>query len=216
MPSRASAEPGVTVGGKYRLVRRIGVGGMGEVWVATNRTTGAEVAVKMGRGAAAREDSALRFRHEARLGRDALAPEHRPHLRSRRGGRRDARPGHGAPARRDARALPAVAGARSPRAEAIAIAIPILSALAHAHETGIVHRDVTPANVFLAVDPTGTSRRSSSTSGSRRSRPRRHAHHRRAARSARPRTWLPSESASRGRRRAQRSVQRRASSSTRC
>src|SRR5271169_951197 len=60
--------PGAVVGGKYRLVRRIGAGGMGEVWVAKNRTTGAEVAVKMGLGASAREDSALRFRHEARLG----------------------------------------------------------------------------------------------------------------------------------------------------
>src|SRR5277367_601875 len=60
--------PGAVVGGKYRLVRRIGSGGMGEVWVAKNRTTGADVAVKMGLGAAAREDSALRFRLEAQLG----------------------------------------------------------------------------------------------------------------------------------------------------
>jgi serine/threonine-protein kinase len=39
--------------------------------------------------------------------------------------------------------------------QAIAIAIPILSALAHAHESAIVHRDVTPANVFLSIDPDG-------------------------------------------------------------
>jgi serine/threonine-protein kinase len=33
--------------------------------------------------------------------------------------------------------------------------VPVLSALAHAHESGIVHRDVTPANIFLTTDPDG-------------------------------------------------------------
>ncbi|HEX4447178.1 MAG TPA: serine/threonine-protein kinase, partial [Polyangiaceae bacterium] len=42
-----------------------------------------------------------------------------------------------------------------PAREALAIAVLLLSALAHAHATGIVHRDVTPANVFLAIDPDG-------------------------------------------------------------
>ncbi len=147
-------EPGALVGGKYRLVRRIGSGGMGEVWIAKNRTTSAEVAVKVGLGAAPREDSVLRFRLEARLGAmlahrsivrifdlveeddgtlvlvmELLRGETLERYLQRRG------------------SLPA--------AEAVAIAIPILSALAHAHETGIVHRDVTPANVFLAIDPDG-------------------------------------------------------------
>jgi serine/threonine protein kinase len=154
MPPPSALEPGATVGGKYRLLRRIGVGGMGEVWAARNCTTDAEVAVKLGLGSAAREDAAQRFRHEARLGAmlahrsivrifDLVEESDRPlvlvmellkgetlerHLR-RRG------------------PLPAP--------EAIAIVVPILSALAHAHATGIVHRDLTPANVFLALDPDG-------------------------------------------------------------
>lgn len=153
MPAH-SPEPGATVGGKYRLVRRIGFGGMGEVWVAENRTTGAEVAVKMARGAALHEDALVRFRHEARLGA-MLA--HRSVVRIfdlveesdgtlvlvmelLRG-----------------ESLDRYMSRRAPLAtrEAIAIAVPLLAALAHAHETGIVHRDVTPANVFLAVDPDG-------------------------------------------------------------
>jgi eukaryotic-like serine/threonine-protein kinase len=152
-PARAP-EAGLTVGAKYRLVRRIGVGGMGEVWVAKNRTTGAEVAVKMGLGAAAREDSALRFRHEARLG---AMLSHRSIVRIfdlveegdetlvlvmelLRGESLDRYLHRSGPLS---------------TAQAIAIAIPILSALAHAHDSGIVHRDVTPANVFLSIDPDG-------------------------------------------------------------
>ena len=153
IPLRAP-EAGGMVGGKYRLVRRIGAGGMGEVWIARNRTTGAEVAVKMGLGAAARDDSALRFRHEARLGA-MLA--HRSIVRIFDLVEED-----------DGTLILVMELLRGetlerylrsrgplPKAEAIAIAVPILSALAHAHDSGIVHRDVTPANVFLAVDPDG-------------------------------------------------------------
>jgi serine/threonine-protein kinase len=39
--------------------------------------------------------------------------------------------------------------------ETTAIVLPLLSALAHAHAQGIVHRDVKPENVFLSTDPDG-------------------------------------------------------------
>jgi eukaryotic-like serine/threonine-protein kinase len=149
-----SLQAGGMVGGKYRLVRRIGAGGMGEVWIARNRTTGAEVAVKMGLGAATPDDSALRFRHEARLG---AMLSHRSIVRIFDLVEED-----------DGALILVMELLRGetlerylhrrgplPTAEAIAIAVPILSALAHAHDSGIVHRDVTPANVFLAVDPDG-------------------------------------------------------------
>ena len=38
---------------------------------------------------------------------------------------------------------------------AIAVAAPILSALSHVHQKGIIHRDVKPANIFFAVEPDG-------------------------------------------------------------
>ena len=156
--SAVSLRAGVLVGAKYRLMRRIGAGGMGEVWVARNRMTGADVAVKMGLGAAEREDSAARFRHEARLGA-MLA--HRSIVRIF-----DlVEEGDGTAGGTLLLVMELLKGetlerylhrrGSLPAAEAIAIVIPILSALAHAHETGIVHRDVTPANVFLAIDPDG-------------------------------------------------------------
>jgi serine/threonine protein kinase len=37
----------------------------------------------------------------------------------------------------------------------MAVALPLLSALSHAHGFGIVHRDVKPDNVFLALEPDG-------------------------------------------------------------
>ena len=146
--------PGAIVGGKYRLVRKLGAGGMGEVWVAENRDTGAEIAVKMATVPAEPGGSSLRFRREARL---AAMLAHRGVVRIfdlveeadgtlvlvmelLRG-----------------ETLEHYARRRGPLAtrEATAIVVPVLTALAHAHDAGIVHRDVTPANVFLAIDPDG-------------------------------------------------------------
>src|SRR5205814_4338372 len=39
--------------------------------------------------------------------------------------------------------------------EALAIAVPVLSALQYGRDQGVVHRDVKPANIFLAVEPDG-------------------------------------------------------------
>jgi eukaryotic-like serine/threonine-protein kinase len=144
---------GGRVGGKYRLLRRVAVGGMGEIWRARNEATGADVALKVLRRDA---DAVMgaRLRSEARLGAtlthrnivrifdlleepdgslvlvmEFLRGESLAHLLERR------------------RTLP--------QKEAIAVMVPVLSALAHAHESGIVHRDVTPANIFLATDPDG-------------------------------------------------------------
>ncbi len=147
------AEPGTRIG-KYRFLRLLAVGGMGEVWVARNEATGADVAAKMRRGDGAGAEAALRFRHEAHLG---AMLSHRSIVRVfdlleepdgtlllvmelLRG-----------------ETLERYLGAHGPlpAADAVAIALPLLSALAHAHDSSVVHRDVTPANVFLAIDPDG-------------------------------------------------------------
>ncbi|MGH7271831.1 MAG: serine/threonine-protein kinase [Polyangiaceae bacterium] len=142
------------VGGKYQLLRRLASGGMGDVWIARNEATGAHVAIKRCRWESASDDARMRFRHEARLGAmlshrsivrifDLIEePDGTPLLVMEllRGETLD---------RVITRHGPL------PCKEAVAIALPILSALAHAHASGIVHRDVTPANIFLTLEPDG-------------------------------------------------------------
>src|SRR5260370_28637835 len=139
--------PKMLIGGKYRLARQLAVGGMGEVWVARNQATAAEVAIKLCRGAAAHPEAVSRFRQEARLGA----------MLSNRGIVRifdlvEETDGTLILVMELLRGetLERYLKARGPLSstEAIAIVLPVLSALAHAHDLGVVHRDVTPANIF--------------------------------------------------------------------
>lgn len=142
------------MGGKLRLLQRIGRGGMGEVWLARNEATGAEVAVKTLHASGRESVLEERFRQEARL---AATISHRHVVRIfdlvdepdgtlglvmelLRGG-----------------TLEATLEDRVPMspAAALAVTLPVLSALQHVHERGIVHRDVKPGNIFFAVEPDG-------------------------------------------------------------
>jgi serine/threonine-protein kinase len=127
---------------------------MGEVWLARNLTTGADVALKRCRDDVPSEDAAARFRREAQLG---AMLSHRGIVRIF-----DLVEDTGGPPllvmellRGETLESRLAARGALPGREALAIALPVLSALAHAHDRGVLHRDVTPANVFLAVDPDG-------------------------------------------------------------
>ena len=151
-------EPQTRLGGKYRLTRRIAVGGMGEVWVAFNEATHADVALKVLRRGDADLAKELqieqRFRQEARL---SAMLSHRSIVKVY--DMLEEPDGtlvlvmellRGESVRRYLKKH----GPRSAK-EAVAIISPVLGALGHAHERGIVHRDVNPSNIFLAVDPDG-------------------------------------------------------------
>lgn len=130
--------------GAYRLLRPLGSGGSGSVWLAVHEPTGREVALKM----VAREGRAgERAEREAR----AAATLRHPHvLRSYALGRD---PGYvyiayeyiAGGTLRDA-----IRNGQLRDGEAIEAAAQILDALAHAHGSGIVHRDVKPSNIMLA------------------------------------------------------------------
>lgn len=140
---------GQVLEGKYEIVRLLARGGMGDVYLGTNRRIGKPVAIKVLSADLAAEPAAVeRFEQEARVA---------PRIRS----------AHIAETY-DLGELPSgerfivmellegeTLGARLEREERIseralaAITLQILDALASAHEAGVVHRDLKPHNVFL-------------------------------------------------------------------
>ena len=168
-PAAKKLHPGLRLGGKYLLVRRIATGGMGEIWVAKNRMTNAEVALKVllpedEVRAAKRDESELqrsqrreaepRFRHEAKLG---AMLSHRNIVKIYDFLEED--DGSLALVMELLRGETLLAYMKAKKTldavEALAIVLPLLSALEHAHECGVVHRDLKPANILLGVDPDG-------------------------------------------------------------
>jgi serine/threonine-protein kinase len=140
---------------RYRLVEPAGRGGSAEVWRALDETTGDEVAVKRLHPVVfADEAGRRRLRREF----DTLRTLDEPHIvrvRDLRFGEREAAlvldfvPGESL-ARRLARQ--AADGAAMDPAVALAIVEDVAAALSAAHAAGIVHRDVTPANILLTPD----------------------------------------------------------------
>ena len=66
----------------YRIVSKIGAGGMGEVYLAQDTTLDRKVALKiLPAELAANQDRMRRFRQEAKAADCAQSSEHRAHLR---------------------------------------------------------------------------------------------------------------------------------------
>ncbi len=148
-PSSQHYEPGVVIGDKYRLVRRLDEGGMGTVWVAHNLDLDAHVALKLLRPEASAENTAERLLNEARvlarLGHPAI-------VRVNDFGRTDTGDPFIVMELLEGECLADLAyrQGRFSAASAVQLLLPIAEALAVAHERGIVHRDLKPDNVFLA------------------------------------------------------------------
>ena len=79
-PDRSEPNPGAMIGDRYRLGRRIGKGGMGEVMAARDEQVARDVAIKRMRAAAPSERAIQRFLREAmvqgRLEHPAIVPVH--------------------------------------------------------------------------------------------------------------------------------------------
>jgi serine/threonine-protein kinase len=146
---------GKTLNNRFRVLRRLGAGGMGTVFEAADLANGSAVAIKVLHRAGNNETSMKRFRREAltaaRLGRphaveifdigeldtgepffvmEKLAGEtlRRRMMRERR--------------------LP-------PMMDVVSIFVQLLSVLEAVHAQGIIHRDIKPENIFLLDGKTG-------------------------------------------------------------
>src|SRR4051794_1438630 len=133
---------------RYRVVRRLGAGGMATVWLAEDERLGREVAIKRLKTNAP-EESLTRFTREARLGAalnhpnfvsvyDKVAAEDEALIVM------EYVPGE---------SLEDLSrqGPMDP-ARATSILTGAAAALDHAHREGVVHRDVKPANILVRED----------------------------------------------------------------
>lgn len=148
----ASLEGPALIDQKYLLLRCLGKGGMGAVYLARHRELRKQFALKLIRHARFRDPQALaRFRVEAK----ALGLLQHPHIVEVTDFGVDPRAG-GLPylvmehlRGRTLQELMREEGPQDPE-RALALIGPIAGALDYAHDQGVLHRDLNPKNVFLA------------------------------------------------------------------
>jgi eukaryotic-like serine/threonine-protein kinase len=143
--------PGTRLG-VYEIAAQIGVGGMGEVYRATDSNLKRSVAIKVLPASVAGDaDRLARFQREA----EVLAALNHPNIGAIYGLEKtpaftalvmELVEGHDLSQR--------IARGRIPFDEALPIAKQIADALEAAHEQGIIHRDLKPANIKVRADGT--------------------------------------------------------------
>ena len=132
--------------GRYRIVRRLGAGGMANVYLAEDQELGRRVAIKILNDRHANDDQFVeRFRREAK---NAASLSH-PNIVSIYDRGEAEGTYYIAMEHLDGRTLKELIVARGPAPPRIAIEYvrQILAALRFAHRKGIVHRDIKPHNV---------------------------------------------------------------------
>lgn len=137
--------------GGYRLLRLIGVGGMGRVFEAESIESGQKVAVKLLSSQLVRNPTSVeRFRQEGRLASQLSHPrcvfvyaadteDGRPYIVM------ELMPGE---------TIKDVIDRRGPLPpqEAIQLIVDVIDGLQEAHRFGVIHRDVKPSNCFMMPD----------------------------------------------------------------
>ncbi len=138
--------------GRFKLLKKLGEGGMGAVWKAEDPLDGRVVAIKVLRSELAKNDIALRrFHREARM----LAEVESPYIANLLELNED----HGLQYivmefvdGQDVLACLKSRGRLSER-DAVAMVADVARALREAHARGVVHRDLKPENMLLVANP---------------------------------------------------------------
>src|SRR6476619_5243430 len=149
----ADARPGAMVGesiGHYRVESLIGVGGMGEVYLARDERLGREVALKfLPEQLTADKIQLSRFKSEARV---ASALNHPNILTVYEIGVEGNRHFIATEFIKGVTLRASLVHGRMNVHDALDIAVQVASALSAAHEAGVVHRDIKPENIMLRPD----------------------------------------------------------------
>jgi len=132
--------------GRYRMVREIGRGGFGVVWEAVETSSGREVAFKAVRAGGLSALRGERLLREAELAARLIDPNIVELLDA---GRDEHGPWLVFELLRGLTLAQRLEAGPMPGRDALRVVLDVARALSRAHAEGVVHRDLTPGNVFL-------------------------------------------------------------------
>lgn len=144
---------GQRVVGRYRLIAKIGEGGMGAVWKAQHVDLGNTVAIKLLPYSVVGDERLVqRFQREARL---MASINHSNVLQAFDAGEQGGQPYFVMPYLEGASvgAIIRQCGRMGPRT-LLSVALQIVRGLQYAHQRGMIHRDLKPDNLFIGNDGT--------------------------------------------------------------
>ncbi len=149
MAEEATLAPGRVLGGRYRLERLIGAGGMATVWRAQDTKLERPVAVKaLSETLVADPSYRARFEREAQVAAGLLHPNLVKVYEYSAGGPRP----YLVMEHVEGPNLSELLAEDSKAVDQRLLAEGLLGALAHIHEAGVIHRDVKPSNVLVGGD----------------------------------------------------------------
>ncbi len=153
-PNDIGLKDGATIGGVYRIIKRIGSGAMGDVYLAEHVMLGTKCALKVIPPAHVSQVSWQRFQMEAK----AIATLDHANLVkvSDLGVHEGCLPFYAMQYLEGETLEDVLAGQRKlPLKTVLEIFIPLCDGLEYAHKHNVVHRDLKPANIMLLAGPIG-------------------------------------------------------------